>query len=78
MGNKGSLVMKLGGIQRICRAMKDLPTSLDVARHGIAILFDLMREVPENPTALVQIRTIALNAGVHDVLSRAMEEFDDS
>lgn len=72
-GNKGHL-MRLGGIQRICRVMKDIPNSPEVARHAVAILFDLMREVPNNLTDLSQIRMIALNAGVHEVVRKAMDE----
>lgn len=77
LGNKGELI-KLGGVDRICRAMKDNPKSLEVARHGIAVLFDMLRVVPGSVHDVSQIRTIALNAGMHDVVTTAMNEFSDS
>lgn len=76
-GNKGEL-MKMGGIQRVCRVLKDNPESLEVARHGIAILFDMMREVPGTMADLSHIRMIAMNSGVHGVVLRAMTEFPES
>mmetsp|Transcript_39512 Transcript_39512/g.118605 ORF Transcript_39512/g.118605 Transcript_39512/m.118605 type:complete len:407 (-) Transcript_39512:42-1262(-) len=77
VGNKCELI-KCGGVDRICRAMKDNPKSLEVARHGIASLFDLMREMPGGLHDVAQIRTIALNAGMHDVVRIAMDEFSES
>lgn len=76
-GNKGEL-MKMGGIQRICRVLKDNPESLEVSRHGIAILFDMMREVPGTMADFSHLRMIAMNSGVHGVVLRAMTEFPDS
>lgn len=77
LGNKGELI-KLDGVNKICRAMKDNPKSLEVARHGIAVLFDMMREMPESVHDVSQIRTIALNAGMHDVVKKALDEFPES
>jgi len=77
LGNKGELI-KLGGIQKICRVMKDIPKSLEVARHGIAILFDMMREVPGSLQDVSKIRMIALNAGMHEVVKKSMDEFPES
>mmetsp|Transcript_618 Transcript_618/g.862 ORF Transcript_618/g.862 Transcript_618/m.862 type:complete len:482 (-) Transcript_618:435-1880(-) len=58
---------------------------LEVARHGVAILFDLMRHDSTsgqsgNEIALnfMQIRKIALNAGLHDVIIVAMNKFPDN
>ena len=76
-GNKAQL-LRLGGIQTICKTMKNIPDSLEVSRHGIAVLFDMMREAPETPADVSQIRKIALSAGLHNVLSTAMDNFDDS
>jgi hypothetical protein len=64
--------------------MRNCPDSIDVARHGIAILFDLMRQ---DNDALVskkadgldvwKIRNQALAAGLHPVLARAVQQFGD-
>lgn len=72
--NKSELV-GLGGIHTICQTMKNIPNSLEVARHGVAILFDMMREVPNTPMNVGQIRKIALSAGMHDVILTSMNEF---
>ena len=75
--NKGQLI-KLDGINKICRVMRDIPSSLEVARHGTAILFDIMREIPDSLQDVAQIRLVALNAGMHDVVKGAMEKFPNS
>jgi hypothetical protein len=76
-GNKKELI-RLGGVQLICQAMVNIPDSIEVARHGIATLFDVLREVPESPTDMAKIRKIAINAGLHGAVRNAMDEFPDS
>lgn len=76
-GNKAELI-KIGGLRKICRVMKDLPKSLEVARHGVAIMFDLLREMPESLVNVSEIRRIAVGAGMHEVIRNAMEEFPQS
>jgi hypothetical protein len=76
-GNKAELI-KLDGIRKICRVMKDVPDSLEVARHGTAILFDMLREMPESVTNVSEIRRIAVGAGMHDVVKNAMDRFPQS
>jgi len=76
-GNKGELV-RAGGIQAICNTMKYVPDSLEVARHGIAILFDGLREVRGKPYDVIKIRENALAAGMHDVVYNAMVNFGES
>jgi len=69
------------GLSRICRVMKDIPKSMDVQRHGVAILFDVLREVvtSENSTAIhmqQQMRIVAImNAGVYSAVQSAMINF---
>mmetsp|Transcript_68436 Transcript_68436/g.101634 ORF Transcript_68436/g.101634 Transcript_68436/m.101634 type:complete len:439 (+) Transcript_68436:89-1405(+) len=77
MGNKQELI-RMNGIQRICRVMKNVPNCPEVARHGIGTLFDLLRQVPGSVKDVSQIRMIALNAGIHDVVKNAMVNFPKS
>ena len=74
LGNKGELI-RSGGLERICRVMKDIPRSMEVQRHGTAILFDGLREVPGSIADVAQMRLVALNAGVRDVVQTAMANF---
>jgi len=75
--NKAQL-LRLGGVKTICHTMSNIPESLEVARHGIAVLFDMLREVPEKPTDVAKIREIAIGAGLHDTVRMAMDEFPES
>jgi hypothetical protein len=76
-GNKKEMI-RLGGIQLICQAMADIPDSMEVARHGIATLFDVLRETPESPRDMVRIRQMAVNADLHGAVRNAMDEFPES
>lgn len=77
-GNKQELI-RLSGIPAVCLVMKNNPDALEVSRHGTAILFDLLRDAHDDSLSRVaQVRKIALNAGLHDVLVNAMNEFDTS
>ena len=76
-GNKAELI-KLDGIRKICRVMKDVPDSLEVARHGIAVLFGMLREMPESVMNVSEIRRIAVGAGMHEVVKNAMDQFPQS
>lgn len=74
-------LIRLNGIHTICESMKNNATTLEVNRHGIALLFDLLREnecvegIKWDPW---EIRRIALASGLHDVVFEAMNEFSDS
>jgi hypothetical protein len=74
-------LVRLQGIQTICEVMKNNPTSLEVNRHGVALLFDLLREnqtdggLKWDPW---EIRKVALASGMHNVVFSAMNEFSDS
>ena len=74
-GNKAELV-KLDGVRKICRVMKDVPDSLEVARHGTAVMFDLLRMPGMNGAS--EVRRIAVGAGMHEVVKNAMEKFSQS
>lgn len=77
-GNKQELI-RLGGIPVVCLIMKNNHESLEVSRHGTAILFDLMRQAQgDSLSTVAQVRKIALNAGLHDVLVTAMTEWNAS
>lgn len=73
-GNKQELI-RLDGIKVICQTILNIPYSPDVARHGVATLFDLLREDSENPTCATQIRKMAVHAGLHNALRSTMDEF---
>lgn len=69
------------GIQIICRLLENNPISLEVNRHGIALLFDLMRENHEEDKILWnpwEMRKIAISSGLHNRIFSAMNEFADS
>eukprot|EP00980_Cylindrotheca_fusiformis_P030073 scaffold24311_cov196-Cylindrotheca_fusiformis.AAC.2 len=75
--------VRLAGVTTVCSLLQNNPTSLEVTRHGIAILFDLLREgnseegkrYAYDPWA---VRTQALAAGLHSSIVKAMSEFSDS
>lgn len=73
--------VRLAGIMTVCELMKNNPNSLEVNRHGIAILFDLLREGNEAEGVKWdpwEVRKLALTAGLHKVVLNAMEVFSDS
>jgi hypothetical protein len=77
-GNKKELI-RLGGIHVVIIIMQNNPESLEVSRHGTAILFDLLREARGDKLSNVaQVRNLALAAGLHDVLVNAMNQFESS
>ena len=74
-------LFQLGGIETVCQTLLANPESLEVARHGTAVLFDMLREVDNNNDAaldLGQVRHRALQAGLHRALSGAMDKFHES
>jgi hypothetical protein len=75
-----SALVELHGIPIILEAMKKCRQSVEVARHGIAILFDLLRnqQQPLNDAKSIdvwKVRDEALNSGLHEVLLDALEKF---
>jgi hypothetical protein len=74
-------LIKAQGIQTICTLIENNQTSLECNRHGIALLFDLLREnqstegIEWDPW---EIRKIALSSGLHKIVLSAMDEFTDS
>lgn len=73
--------VRLAGITTVCELMKNNPNSLEVNRHGVAILFDLLREGNEEDGVKWdpwEVRKLALGAGLHKVVLNAMTEFSDS
>jgi len=51
--------------------------SQDIARHGIAILFDLLREDETKGNSVWSMRMSAVDAGVHSVVCGAMKSNQD-
>jgi hypothetical protein len=76
-GNKEEL-LRLGGIPIILQAIQHNPKTLQVSRHGIAILFDLLRETPQTPAHVAQLRKMITSACLHAILLTAMKEFNTS
>jgi hypothetical protein len=76
-------VVEAGGVPTVIQTMLNVPDSQEVARHGIAILFDLLRE-DDGGTAgqpaldVWRIRNTALTAGLHQAVIHAMNEFRDA
>lgn len=76
-------VVQAGGVPTVIQTMLNVPDSQEVARHGIAILFDLLREdsggTAGQPALDVwRIRNTALTAGLHRAVLHAMNEFCDA
>ena len=66
------------GVPLTIDIMRNCRESLEVARHGVALIFDLMRENPKTRLDVWQIRKAALAVGLHDVLVKVMEEHTDA
>jgi len=79
--NKAAL-LELNGLAVVLQAIKNCADSVEVARHGIATGFDLLREDDEAgpiPNLDVsKIRDIALSAGLHEIVLKAVQLFSDN
>ena len=64
------------GIQSVILCIKNNPTS-DVTRHGIAILFDIMRETSQNNDAATQARVIGFQEGLNELLMECTDKFEE-
>ncbi|KAL7566755.1 hypothetical protein ACA910_017803 [Epithemia clementina (nom. ined.)] len=78
-------VIQCQGIPKIIEAMRYCAgDSLDVARHGVALLFDLMRDDTTkcNPSAppvdIWRLRESARAAGIHEVLLEIMDKHSEA
>jgi hypothetical protein len=82
-----SALLELEGIPAVLRAMRHCPDTVEVARHGTALLFDLLRE-PDNDGGGCgggnvggpdpwKVRRVALGCGLHSVLVQNMATFPD-
>ena len=75
-------VIRYHGIPKNIEALRNCPDRLDVARPGIAILFDLMREETAtcHPSARLdiwRIRESARSAGLHNVVLEILETYSE-
>ena len=69
-------LVSLDGVPSIVNVMRNCTEDLLVARHGIALLFDIMREPEDHEPLRVdiwQVRSQAMIAGIHVVLVAVME-----
>lgn len=76
-------VIQQNGVPKIIEVMRNCPDRLDVARHGVAILFDLMREDtatchPNRRLDIWKIRDSARTAGLHDVVLEILETYSEA
>lgn len=79
--NKFVLISNMA-IPKILEAMRNCLDRLDVSRHGIAVLFDLLREEtatchPNQRLDMWRIRDNARSAGLHDVVVNILETYSD-
>ena len=80
-GNQAELV-RTGGLTVLCKSIiLNCEDSVEVCRHGLAILFDLLRQ-PQNDllstTKALEMRKVAICAGLHDAVREAMAAHPDS
>lgn len=74
--------VELGGVPVIIQTLRNVTDCLEVSRHGVAILFDLMRDGAndgqQKPLDIWAIRKSALAAGLHEAVLQAMMRFDST
>jgi hypothetical protein len=70
-------VVQLDGVPIVIQTMRNCKNNLQVARHGIAIIFDLLRENDACKLDTWAIRKVAIEAGLHPVITNAMDVFCD-
>uniref|UniRef100_A0A7S2L506 Uncharacterized protein n=1 Tax=Leptocylindrus danicus TaxID=163516 RepID=A0A7S2L506_9STRA len=63
--------VRLDGIQKVCCLLGTTENSIDSQRHGIALLFDSLRENPLGPNKITA-RMIAVSAGIHGIVGKSM------
>ena len=62
------------GIQVVCESIKNNVDSVDLTRHGIAILFDIMKG---NTEVATQATAMAFQEGLHDLLMKSIHEYPE-
>lgn len=64
------------GIQAVCESIKNNVDSVDLTRHGIAILFsfDIMKG---NTEVATQAMAMAFQEGLHDLLMKSIHEYPE-
>lgn len=76
--NKIALV-QAHGIELVIQVMRNCSDCVEVARHGTAILFDLLREDDDRPShgklGVWKMRKLALDSGLHELLLHVMEQY---
>jgi hypothetical protein len=77
--NQSALVQS-GGLRIICQSLKcNAADSMEVCRHGIAVLFDTLRHENEDDLLkIAQLRRLAVTAGLHQAVQHCMELHSDS
>eukprot|EP00548_Thalassiothrix_antarctica_P018320 CAMPEP_0194191476 /NCGR_PEP_ID=MMETSP0154-20130528/66908_1 /TAXON_ID=1049557 /ORGANISM="Thalassiothrix antarctica, Strain L6-D1" /LENGTH=174 /DNA_ID=CAMNT_0038914153 /DNA_START=411 /DNA_END=932 /DNA_ORIENTATION=+ len=83
--NKIELV-RLGGLQILCQSiLNNSDSSLEVCRHGIAVLFDLLQNTniyntinDHNGYDVMKVRQVAVSVGLHNAVYKAMLNYPES
>jgi hypothetical protein len=80
-GNQAELV-RMGGLTILCKSiLLNSEDSIEVSRHGLAVLFDVLRQPQHDllsTTKVLEIRQIAIGAGLHDAVRKAMGAHPES
>lgn len=78
-------LVRLGGLRILCQSLENNNDSLEVCRHGVAVLFDLLRNTSNEPTSptsshdymakIMKMRQVAIGSGLHNAVHKAMKNF---
>mmetsp|Transcript_6972 Transcript_6972/g.10190 ORF Transcript_6972/g.10190 Transcript_6972/m.10190 type:complete len:371 (+) Transcript_6972:301-1413(+) len=81
-------LVRLGGLQILCQSLENNCDSLEVCRHGVAVLFDLLRNTNNDSDSsnnsrddmakLMKMRKVAIGSGLHNAVHKAMKNCQDS
>ena len=72
-GNKAHLIRQ-GGISKICDLLKATLVSAESQRHGMALLFDILRNTGEQEhRSTFTVRSLAVNSGLHEVIKESIK-----
>jgi hypothetical protein len=74
-------LVRSGGLAIVCQSIRNIPDSLEVARHGTAILFDILRATQITEDSQFdpwEVRRLTMAAGLHEIIYNAMVEHSEA